>query len=227
MNPANYNFCLSAFKENESSSALRIGFPWRQGHNLGICHSHTSALPRTISYLPPWAFFLLFYCTPESRGGWFHPLYLGSPEDQQDNQLCPQGLYNWVCFEVWFHGRGAAAAIQETKAGVKQEENEQPQPHFRKHVWVHMKWAGTMALKSLPPSLHTALFPHIPPAPTFPRDSRRVLWTVIHSVAATIKALSRDINYSWESTLHKTLHHFFQENMGSREKLSHGKYKLD
>lgn len=189
MNPASYNFYLSAFKETNHPQLWGLVFPGDKDITLGFVTQQTSVLPLPISYLPQT--FSLFYCIPGSRDGSFHPLYLGSPQDLRawcrDNQLFPQDLYNWVYFEVWFHDRRAAVAIQETKAGVKQEQNEQPRPHFRKHIWAHMKWAGTMVLKSFPPAHrmghHTALFPHIPAAPTsgrpFPWD-RRVygLWFI-------------------------------------------------
>lgn len=147
MNPANSNFYLSAFKESNHPQLWGLVFPGDKDITLGSVTRNTSVLPLPISFLPPWTF-LLFYWA-EMVGS--IPFYLGSPQTWcRDNQLFPQDLYKWVYFEVWFHDRRAAGAIQETKAGVKQEENEKPQPHLRKHIWVHMKWAGTMVLESLP-----------------------------------------------------------------------------
>jgi len=70
-------------------------------------------------------------------------------------------------------------AVQATKVAVKIK---QSQPHSRYHVWVHMNWAGTIALKSFQPvhstAYRTTCFPRITAATTggrsIPRHSRRV-----------------------------------------------------
>lgn len=66
MNPANYNFYLSAFKETNHPQLWGLVFPGDKDITLGFVTLPTSVLPLTISYLPP-RIFLLFYFVAESR----------------------------------------------------------------------------------------------------------------------------------------------------------------